>query len=128
MYQKYGTAHSLEHIFKLFERGAAQRGREFHLTFQDMQSLWEKQQGLCYYSAVKMTTTVSDPNKVSIDRLDSTQEYTPDNVVLCTSRINLMKRNMTLEEFLGVVLRVSVANFPQLHKTREEVLRTLQNL
>lgn len=126
-YQTHSLVDSLERVFHEFKKRAPQRGLAFNITLQDLKQLWSKQQGRCYYSGVALTTEVGDPNKVSIDRADSNKDYAPDNVVLCTKRLNLMKREMSTEEFLTVILRVSLNNFPMLHKTREEVLKTLRS-
>jgi len=37
-------------------------------------------------------------NSVSIDRIDSNQGYTPDNVVIVSWRVNRLKSNATLDE------------------------------
>ena len=39
-----------------------------------------------------------NPNGLSIDRIDNSLGYSNENVVLCTSRFNTIKSNMTLEE------------------------------
>ena len=50
-----------------------------------------------------MTTETNNPNKVTIDRMDSTKGYELDNVALCTYRVNLMKREMTITEFKDII-------------------------
>ena len=37
-------------------------------------------------------------NSISIDRIDSDQGYTPDNVVIVSWRVNRLKSNATLDE------------------------------
>jgi hypothetical protein len=105
-YQKYSKADSLAAIFTLYRRGAVSRGLSFNLKVEDFKAKWESQDGLCWYTGIEMTTTVRDPNKVSIDRVDNTQGYTRENTVLCTKRVNLMKREMSVEELRDIVRKL----------------------
>ena len=102
-YEKYQKNDSLGAIFKTFQRSAAPRGWAFELTHADLEELWEKQGGLCAYTGRPMSFNVNDPSKMSLDRIDSTRGYTRENVVLCTTRVNLMKRDMSLGDFKLVV-------------------------
>lgn len=57
-------------------------------------SLWETQSGLCFWTQVPMVTHsdfVRHPQLVSVDRIDSTKHYTPDNVVLSCMFANFGK-------------------------------------
>lgn len=126
-YHKYSNK-TMKAVFREMKTRSAKRGWDFAITEGCVNQLWAKQNGRCYYSGVELTTSISDPNKMSIDRIDSTKGYIRDNVVLCTVRINLMKRDMSMQEFLTVILRISLSNFSMLHKTREEVLQVLQSL
>ena len=101
LYKKYNN--SLESIFNITKRSAKYRGKSFNLTLKQIQSLWDKQKGICYYSGVEMTTETNNPNKLTIDRMDSTKGYELDNVALCTYRVNLMKREMTITEFKDII-------------------------
>lgn len=53
---------------------------EFNLSYDDLISLWKKQNGKCYYSNIVMTFTGSW--KVSLERLDPKLGYVIDNVAL----------------------------------------------
>ena len=72
------------------------------LTHQDLINQYELQNGKCYYSGrplvIAMRTKSLD--SLSIDRVDSTKGYTPDNIVLCCSIINIMKLDTTKEQFI----------------------------
>lgn len=100
---KYDKADSLERIFKTAKRNAPFRGISFDLTLEDVNNRWETQQGRCYYSGKPLDTRTGSPFKVSLDRKDSNQGYTRDNTVLCSVRVNLMKRDMTLDEFTQTI-------------------------
>jgi hypothetical protein len=62
--------------------------RSFNLTLEDINELWNKQKGLCYYSYIPMITKVCSKFKMSIQRLDDTKGYIKENVVLCCIEFN----------------------------------------
>lgn len=49
-------------------------------------------------------------NSISLDRLDSSLEYTIDNVVITTKEINLMKRDTDVLRFIELCRMVSKHN------------------
>lgn len=102
-YEKYSKVDSLSAMFAIFKRSAVPRGIAFDLSLSDLNALWVKQQGRCAYTGRIMSFALHDPDKVSLDRLDSTAGYCVDNVVLCTTRVNYMKRSMTVTEFKSIV-------------------------
>lgn len=67
----------------------------------------EKQKGLCFYSG-KPVSLETGNNAVSIDRIDPFGDYSPENTVLTTWLVNMMKRQQTQEEFVD--LCKSIAN------------------
>lgn len=68
-----------------------------------MYHLWKSQNGLCYYSGIKMNFPEKGkqrtPYTASIDRLDSSKGYIKDNVVWCCWFYNHAKNNLKLEDF-----------------------------
>jgi hypothetical protein len=58
----------------------------FDMTFEDLKDILEQQEGLCYYSKIKMTT--HGQFKMSIERLDNDLGYVKSNVVLCCLEFN----------------------------------------
>jgi hypothetical protein len=60
----------------------------FDLTIEDIRNLWNKQKGLCYYSNIPMITRTCCDWKMSIQRLDDTKGYIPDNIVLSCLEFN----------------------------------------
>jgi hypothetical protein len=83
--------------------------RDFDITVPFLVDLFEKQDGRCVLSGLPMATTThiderpddmrSNPNKLSIDRIDSSRGYTEDNVQLVRWRPNNMKSDMLLDTY-----------------------------
>ena len=75
--------------------------QDFDLTKEFLLDLWRLQQGRCHYVGTELTYDGNRPSSaLSIDRIDSSGGYTQDNVVLCCRRVNEMKSNLTVEEFV----------------------------
>ena len=106
-YQKYGKINSIEAVFNNTKKNAPYRKLDFSLTLTDVENLWAFQKGLCAYSGVELTTEPGSTHKVTLDRVDSSLGYELGNVVLCSYRINLMKSDMSLDEFKKLVELVS---------------------
>lgn len=83
-------------------KGRAYRmAREFSITIDDLMRLWDEQNGLCAYTGFPMTHhRGSRMTNASIERIDSTRGYTPDNICLIQTKVNSMKMNTPLGEFI----------------------------
>jgi hypothetical protein len=82
--------------------------KEFNLTHEYLIELWNKQDGKCAYSGRNMIYNYSkkdynylnyNPEKVSVDRIDSSKGYIQGNIVLCCAMPNIMKMDLPYEEF-----------------------------
>lgn len=98
-YALYAQDNSMARIYRETKQGARLRALSFCITQQDLEDLWNKQNKRCFYTKESMTFVKGEPNKVSVDRLDSTLGYEISNIVLCCSRVNLMKGSLSLQEF-----------------------------
>lgn len=76
------------------------------LTSEFMVELWNKQEGLCFYSGVKMAEPIMGGGRnslsASIDRIDPKLGYTKNNVVWCTWICNAGKSDLSVQEYLSV--------------------------
>lgn len=87
--------HSLDWAIKLLRSSrssARQTNREHTLTVEDIRALHLQQEGLCYWLGIPLgdeSLPNRHPLKPSLDRLDCSRGYTPDNVVLTTTFANL---------------------------------------
>lgn len=85
--------------------GAKAKGIEFTLTLEDVQDIYNKQNGLCYWFNVPMIPSDKPrfPQQPSLDRLNLFGGYTKDNVVLCCFVANMGRSHNTTEEFSSFV-------------------------
>lgn len=86
--------------------GARDRSRrygkiKFSLTLEDVIMQWEKQDGKCALSGIPMTYELQKGRvytNVSIDRKNTKEGYTPDNIQLVCMACNQIKSDMPEEE------------------------------
>lgn len=76
--------------------------RTYTLTPDIIKAQYEKQNGLDYYTGLPFENKLD----ISIDRLDSTKGYDPDNIVLTRIVINKMKNNLSQTEFLDLINQI----------------------
>lgn len=86
----------------------------FNLTYDYILNLYRNQNGKCFYTGRVMTFTRGCNDSLSIDRIDSVLGYTVDNVVLCCSKVNVMKSDLNHLDFIKICSEISA-----LHKTNE---------
>jgi hypothetical protein len=91
---------------------------ECEITKEDLINLYNKQEGYCKLSGIKMThlayttkgnNNVLNPWNVSVDRIDSTKGYTKNNIQLVSVLINRMKSDQKDEQFYDMC-QLIVAN------------------
>lgn len=77
------------------------------LTVEYLVGLFEKQDGLCFYSGEKMIFGWVDGkvhhNSLSLDKLDPIKGYVQGNVVWCTYLVNTMKQDMAEQRFYDTI-------------------------
>lgn len=92
---------------KTSKRSAKRNGLEFTINEQDLINQFNKQQGLCHYTNLPMSPVGSnDWSVISVDRIDSNKGYSKDNIVLCQRIINVMKNDLTLDQFKAAVIEL----------------------
>lgn len=76
-----------------------------NLTTDYLENLYNKQNGLCYYTGVKMLFSTDGINQdgISLDRLDPKKGYIEGNVVFCRFSINTMKGSRTEQEYYDLM-------------------------
>lgn len=78
------------------------------VTKEFLNELWDKQQGLCFWTQVPMVKYSEfhrHPQKVSMDRIDPLKSYIPENIVLSCLFANFGKSSTDIRTWL-LFLRV----------------------
>ena len=78
---------------------AKKYGYSFEITFEDLKEIVERQHNKCYYSGFDLEFGKNSLYSASLERLDSNNGYTKDNVVVACKAMNNAKNNNGLEEF-----------------------------
>lgn len=61
----------------------------------------------CHYSGLPLTMEIGQPNTLSIDRVDSSQPYIETNIVPCCSVVNIMKGELSQQDFIMMCQRIN---------------------
>ena len=102
-------------LYRTYKTNSQKRGHEFLLTQEEFESIIFQNCHYCGESPRPMTESQmighGNPNQPplcynGIDRLDSTKDYTIDNVVPCCPRCNYMKHILNYDEFLSHIKKI----------------------
>jgi hypothetical protein len=79
----------------------SKRGKKHPLTVKDINEMYEKQNGLCYWFNVPLipSNNSKHPQQPSLDRLDRNKGYTIDNVVLTCYSANIGRNENSVEDW-----------------------------
>ena len=76
------------------------------ITIDDVLRILQKQKYKCVYTGVKLSWEYNNPYKASIDRIDSSKGYTPDNIQIVSFIVNQAKSNLDDKTFLKMVKQI----------------------
>lgn len=123
--RRYGTIGEFHgSLYRVYKHNAEKRGYEFKVSQDFLWKLFQKQNGLCKLSGLPLTLKSvfkTNPNSkgshidrtrltASIDRIDSSKGYTEDNVQWIHKVINIMKGNLSDNDFIYFCKSVSNNN------------------
>lgn len=95
---------------RLFERSAKSarsRGIEYNLDEDYIDELLEKQNNRCYYTGIEFDNNFEDKfTYPTVDRIDSSKGYVKGNVCICTWYANIMKSDMTIDQFKDLITKI----------------------
>lgn len=95
-----GTKHFPGKTIAQWKLSAKRRNHFWALTVEDLDRIYESQQGLCALSGLSMVWAGPKQYRPSIDRIDSTRGYSPENIQFVCSVINIMKNKIDESEFI----------------------------
>ncbi len=91
---------------------ALKRDLPFGINREYIVDLFEKQEGRCHYSGIKLNVIksdeygVHDPLKMSLDCVDPKKGYVRGNLVWCAYCINSFKLKMPVENMLDICRQI----------------------
>lgn len=91
-----------QRIFEKVRKRCRENGRKFALTLDDI-----KIPSHCPLLGIPLSRDGFLDNYPSLDRIDSTKGYTPENVIVISYRANTIKSNATLSELLLLTKNLS---------------------
>lgn len=107
----------IKKLFTDLKKNATKRNIIVKIKLSDILDLYKKQNGRCAYTDVLMTTDripkensrLTNPNNISVDRIDSTLPYTKQNIQLVCVVINLVKYDLSENNFLSMCAKVALS-------------------
>jgi hypothetical protein len=94
-------------IFSAAKARAENKGWDFDITKDVILTLWDIQNGKCFYTKEDMSYHYGSPDMISIDRIDSSKGYTTDNICLTRWEINRLKVDFPIIRFLEICKKIT---------------------
>lgn len=114
---KSGYVHIHPGQFSSLKHNARTRQIDFSLTPFDIEAIYQRQGGKCYYTGIPLFSTNQEYihrdntgrlDCLSFDRKDSDLGYTADNLVLCCATMNYAKKDWGATEFQAFLRRAAL--------------------
>lgn len=100
-------------LYCTYQQNAKKRNRSFELNKKQFRNLTQES---CSYCGSEPSGIIEKKRQNGIyvyngiDRIDNTKGYTSDNCVSCCKMCNLMKRGLTVKEFLDHVKKITMSS------------------
>lgn len=87
--------------YNSFQKSAEMRGLEWELSIEFVDAMYELQHGNCALSGLPIAWSKQHwDHTASIDRIDNSRGYLPDNVQLVHKELNMMRGSLEPERFV----------------------------
>lgn len=100
---KRGRGKELDRYLKRLEHNAISRNLSFSISKQNVLDKYNEQDGLCAISGIEIFFQeiggIQNEQTVSVDRIDSSKDYTEDNIQLVHKIVNKMKGSLSQSDF-----------------------------
>jgi len=104
----------ISYAFRLLISSSKNRAKslnkDHNIDVEYLLQLWNQQQEICNLSKIKMDQEVNSPNRVSIDRIDSSLGYIKGNIQLVTGDVNKSKLDMDQDRFIAMCKAIAANN------------------
>jgi len=99
----YVNKKDIKQLYSQLKNGAKKRDIPFNLSVSDLNNI--SFPITCPVLGIPLTFNSGTPkdNSYSVDRIDSTKGYEPDNIVIVSNRANILKSNATIDEMKMLV-------------------------
>ncbi len=97
-------------LWRKIQHGAKKRKLSFNITIEELWTLYLKQNKCCALTGEKLyfdRYAERNSGNISLDRIDSNNGYTIDNVQWTTKNINIMKREINNDKFKQICQMVT---------------------
>jgi hypothetical protein len=100
--------------FKTMLSRAKQRKKRFSLTLHDLYDQWQSQKGICPYTGWLLKLPKANeklpktPDRASLDRIDSSLGYTPDNIQFVSLAIQYAKHNWSQSDVRKMIFDAAI--------------------
>lgn len=103
---KYLSSHPAKKLYYSAKNNAKTRGIEFSITEEDINIPTH-----CPLLGVELTNTYGEGrvfSNISLDRIDNTKGYTPDNIQVICDLANRMKQDATPEQLVSFAKNILI--------------------
>jgi hypothetical protein len=89
--------------------------KKFELSYEDVISIYNRQNGKCFYTGLKFINEKYHPRSITIDRVNNNVHYTLENSVICILAINSAKSIHDYNDLL-TLFQGAVDHYPLISK------------
>lgn len=118
-------------FWSVIQRNAKARNIEFNLTIEDMWDLYIKQNKQCYLSGqilhFSRNVKLDKRGNISLDRIDSNNGYTLDNVQWLHKTVNMCKQQLNNDNFIELCNDVFSFNYDKNNYKQKEIILENRN-
>lgn len=110
--------HPMSYMWRTINKPRINKEKTKHkvlISKEDLETLWELQGGICIYSKIKLVLPQQNNRKdfpqyvfASVDRIDSSKDYTVDNIQFVSRTINFAKNSISDKDFVEFLRILSV--------------------
>lgn len=108
----------INYVLRSIRQRARKAGLECDIDAEFLHELLAKQKNRCAVCGIPLTYlkgTGHTPTNASVDRIDPGKGYVKNNIQLVSYQVNIMKSNLSLNEFLTWCYLITKTNLPRLH-------------